>query len=247
MLLMRLWALYWAEKLLKVSDLSSRFIFLKEKMTFWVFLWVNWYCQMWYCIPIKWDRLTHFFFLNKGFCLCSCHSNIKPTWARAGWLVSSWILGISPSGEVLKLTGHLHSNLKSRICLAVEFQPSNSVSMLKQKMNWDEIWGKTRILWSFTSSALLQCTLTIVRLGMISLFVLFISWLVVVDRWRCGAIGLLGPQSSWSPPPPLPFILSCELHEVGLLSRQRALFKSCSVGPQAFHRFNLATHRNCCT
>lgn len=44
-----------------------------------------------------------------------------------------------------------------------------------------------------------------------------------------------------------PFILSCELHEAGLLSRPRALFKSRSVGPQAFHRFNLATHSNCCT
>lgn len=37
---------------------------------------------------------------------------------------------------------------------------------------------------------------------MISLFVLFISWLVVVDRWQCGATGLLGTPSSWSPPPP---------------------------------------------
>lgn len=33
---------------------------------------------------------------------------------------------------------------------------------------------------------------------MISLFVLFISWLAVVDRWQCGAIGLLGTPSSWS-------------------------------------------------
>lgn len=44
---------------------------------------------------------------------------------------------------------------------------------------------------------------------MISLFVLFTSWLAVVDRWQCGAIGLLGTLSSWSPPPtPHPFILS---------------------------------------
>lgn len=62
---------------------------------------------------------------------------------------------------------------------------------------------------SFTSSALLHCTLTIVRLGMISLFVHFISWLVVVDRWQCGAVGLSGPPSSWSPPLPSSSLVSC--------------------------------------
>ncbi len=70
-----------------------------------------------------------------------------------------------------------------------------------------------KVLSSFTSSALLQCTLTIVRLGMISLFVLFISWLAVVDRWQCGAFGLLGTPSSWSffffLSPPSSSLVSC--------------------------------------
>lgn len=73
-----------------------------------------------------------------------------------------------------------------------------------------------------------------------------------------GCCGQMAVWCSWAvgysefmkAPPPLsfsPFILSTELHEVGLLSRPRALFKSRSVGPQAFHRFNLATHGNCST
>lgn len=44
---------------------------------------------------------------------------------------------------------------------------------------------------------------------MISLFVLFISWLAAVDRWQCGAIGLLGTLSSWSPPLPSSSLVSC--------------------------------------
>lgn len=44
---------------------------------------------------------------------------------------------------------------------------------------------------------------------MISLFVLFISWLAVVDRWQCGAFGLLGTLSSWSFPPPSSSLVSC--------------------------------------
>lgn len=63
--------------------------------------------------------------------------------------------------------------------------------------------------WSFNPRALPECTLTIIRVGMISLFVLFISWLAVVDRWQCSAIGLLGAPSSWSPPPPSVSLVSC--------------------------------------
>lgn len=65
---------------------------------------------------------------------------------------------------------------------------------------------------SFTSSALLQCTLTIVRLGMISLFVLFISWLAVVDRWQCGAFGLsefMKAPSTIPPSLPSSSLVSC--------------------------------------
>lgn len=86
-------------------------------------------------------------------------------------------------------------------------------------------------------------------------FVLFISPLALADRWRRGATGLSVGYSEFTrsppfppPPPPLPSPgPACEPREVGLLSRPRALFKSRSVGPQAFHRFNLATHGNCST
>lgn len=44
---------------------------------------------------------------------------------------------------------------------------------------------------------------------MISLFVLFISWLAVVDRWQCGAIGLLGTLEFMEPPPPSSSLVSC--------------------------------------
>lgn len=140
-------------------------------------------------------------------------------WSRQAWSLP-WLRFFSYANEgccPVENCAETASRSRSTQFEICQFQCSSVVE--KQELGAPGAWvlGKIGaapwILSSFTSSALLQCTLTIVRLGMISLFVLSIGWLAVVDRWQCGAIGLLGTLSSWSstapPLPPLPpFILS---------------------------------------
>lgn len=80
-----------------------------------------------------------------------------------------------------------------------------------------------------------------------TLFLSSVDWLLWTDGSEV-RVRSRGRRVHACPPPPCPSLgLGCGPHESGLLSGPRALFKSCSVGPQAFHGFNLATHGNRCT
>lgn len=83
---------------------------------------------------------------------------------------------------------------------------------------------------------------------------LFIRSLVLADTWPRGATGVVG-YSEFTPPSCPPFYHPPPPHRTWLVSRMKLascpgpglLFKSRSVGPQAFHGFNVATHGNCST